>query len=91
MEKKLLYRTLAVVRAVWFFCNKGLNVTGKVVHHYQYILHHRLLFGSHGNFHAYIIHVHQIHRLGTHYRFHFEKLAFGFELFTSTAVLDGQA
>ena len=72
-------------------CNEGLNITGKVVHHHQYVLHHRLLFSSHGNFHAYIIHVHQFHGLGTHNRFHFRKLAFGFELFTSTAVLDGQA
>ena len=73
------------------FCNEGLNVTSKVVHHYKYVLHHQLFFSSHSNFHTYVIYVYQFHRLGTHYWFHSRKLAFGFELFTSTAVLDGQA
>ena len=73
------------------FCNIGLNVTGKVVHHHQYVLCHRLFLSSHGNFHAYVIYVYQFHRLDTHYWFHFGKLAFNLELFTSTTVLDGQA
>ena len=70
--------------------NKGLDITGKVVHYYQHILHHRLLFGGYGNLHSYVVDVYQFHRLGTHDRFHAGNLGLRFKLLTPAAVLEGQ-
>ena len=71
--------------------NKGLDITGKVVHYYQDILHHRLFLGGYGNFHSYVVDVYQFHRLGTHNWFHAENLGLRFKLFAPATVLEGQA
>ena len=63
-EKKLLYRTWAVVWAVWLFVTKAWTYLVKWSTITSTFFTTRLFLSSHSNLHPYIIYVYQFHGLG---------------------------
>ena len=61
-EKNSLYKTRAVVLAVWFLVT-CLQVVGEVILYHQDIFHDWLFLHTHSDFHFYIINMHQVHQL----------------------------